>query len=84
MTFGFGNQHSIQLSYGRTQLGFYAQRIGASMARPTTRDATAASNFVVHCTPRYNARLVLRQRAPDFQPMPPRSTILIQLSGTAR
>jgi hypothetical protein len=54
------------------------------MAWPATQDAIAASNFVVPCTPRYNARLVLRQRAPDYQPMPPRSTISIQLSGTAR
>lgn len=83
MTFGFGNQHSIQLSYGRTQVEFYAQRIGASIAWPTTQDATAASNFVVRCT-----HVIMRALyCGSARRIPNRAAAfddVVQLSGTAR
>ena len=58
MTFGFGNQHSIQLSYGR-----------ASFSILPRRRKTRPSAFPVLEVPRYNARLVSRGRIHRLSPL---------------
>ena len=76
MTFGFGNQHSIQLSYGRTQPD--STRSATERPSRTRVWRTIAGGFSRSVDARYNARLVLRQCARTKISMLLREALTIQ------